>query len=46
MISSESSLELDNDGRISVASEGNAGGICGRMVVVLGAEVENRVELG
>jgi hypothetical protein len=45
MISSESELELDNEGRISAASVTNAGGTGGRKVVV-GAEVEKRVELG
>lgn len=45
MISSESELELDNEGLISVASVTNAGGTGGRKVVV-GAEVEKSVELG
>ncbi len=45
MIPSESELELEGDGLISAASVTNAGGTGGRKVVV-GAEVEKRLELG
>jgi hypothetical protein len=45
MISSESELELESEGLIPADLVMNAGGTGGRKVVV-GAEVEKRVELG